>query len=158
MTRSIQGPLSVALAAGAIAAGCGGDEAGDANGSERSEYIAGSNAICADTEAKAEAAFGRIIGAGRPTPAEAQRFLHEALVPAVRENVARRAVLAAPDGDEDEVEAMIAAGRRAVAGFERLAADRSRAAALFRGAAADPATEFDSRSRAYGIEECSGGN
>lgn len=43
---------------------------------------------CARHERHAGEAFGRIIGRGRPTAAEAQRFLFEAVVPALRSRVA----------------------------------------------------------------------
>jgi hypothetical protein len=148
--------LGATLAAGAIGAGCGDDDEVESTPT-KSEYIADSNALCRQTEAKAAEAFERISG-GRPTPATAQRVLSEAIVPAVRENVSKREELAAPDGDEAEVEAMIAAGKEALSGFEEAAADRSQAVALMRGESEDPATEFDTLSREYGIEECSGGN
>ena len=61
------------------------------------------NASCAAHEKDTSEAFGRIIGEGRPTAAEAQRFLAEAVVPALREGVGERAALPAPDGDEAEI-------------------------------------------------------
>jgi hypothetical protein len=64
--------------------------------------------------------------------------------------------LSAPKGDERKIEAIFAAGDKAVAGFEHVAADRSRVEALFRGRSRDPATEFDALSRRYGITKCAG--
>jgi hypothetical protein len=148
--------LAAGLAAGLLAAGCGDDDGEDAP--TRSEYIASSNALCKESEATAEEAFGRIIGGDRPTPVKAQRFLKEGVIPAIRRNVAEREALTPPDGDEAEVEAMISAGEQAIAGLEQVAADREQVEALFRGKLRDPATEFDSLSGEYGIDQCSGGN
>jgi hypothetical protein len=154
--------LAAGLAAGLIAAGCGGDDSDEeatAKNEEaitQSEYIASSNAICERTQSQTDEPYQRIVGEGRPTPAEAQRFLAEAVLPAMRENVSGREALTAPAGDETEVEAMIAAGKQAIAGFEQVAADRSKTVALFRGELRDPATEYDSLSRAYGIDSCGG--
>jgi len=152
--------IAAVLAVGALtAAGCGGDD--DDEGAEepsKSEYIASSNALCKESEAVAAEGFERIIGSGRPSPAEAQRVLREAVIPAIRRNVGEREALVPPEGDEAEVEAIISAGNEAVAGFEEVAADRRQVEALFRGELRDPATEFDSLSREYGIEQCAGGD
>jgi hypothetical protein len=145
----------LALSAGLTA--CGGDDEGDRGISKR-EYIARANASCVKHEKVAGEAFPRIIGSGRPTPAKAQRFLAEAVVPAIRDGTAERAKLPAPEGDEAEIEAINAAARKAVRGFERIAADRSRSYALMLGKAPDPATEVDALNRRYGIEKCGGGN
>jgi hypothetical protein len=140
---------------------CGGDSEGDAL--SKSEYIARSNAICKRTAKKAEVQFRRIVGAEKPRRGEeqrylsnAQRFLRTAAIPIISENLDDRRALAAPKGDEEEIQAIIAAGDKAIAGFERIAADQSRVEALFRGRTRDPATEFDARSKRYGIESCGG--
>jgi hypothetical protein len=148
---------ALALAVAGALAGCGDDGQREQRLS-RSEYIAKANASCARREKEAGAAFSRIIGEGRPTAAEAQRFLAEAVVPALRAGVAERARLPAPEGDEEQIRAINAAATRAVVGFERIAADRSRAHALMLGQAADPAAEVDALNRRYGIEECGGGS
>ena len=155
MGRRAFGLLLAALGAGLIATGCGEDDGGT-TAPGKSDYIASSNAICKETQASVAAPFERIVGEGKPTAAKAQRFLAEGVVPAMRENVARRRSLIPPTGDEAEVEAIIAAGEKALIGFEAAAADRSLAFDLMRGSASDPASEFDSLSEAYGIEDCAG--
>jgi hypothetical protein len=140
---------------------CGGDNGGESL--SKSEYIARSNAICERTAKKAEVQFKRIVGAERPKRGEeqryvsnAQRFLEAGAIPIIRENLEDRRALGAPKGDEQEVKAILAAGETAIAGFERIATDKARVEALFRGRTPDPATEFDTRSRRYGIEKCGG--
>jgi hypothetical protein len=153
--------ISFVVIVSLFAAACGGDNDGEAL--SKSEYIARSNAACERSAKKSEVQFKRIVGAERPRRGEeqryvsnAQRFLRLAAIPIIRENLDDRRALAAPKGDEQEIDAIIAAGERAIAGFERIAADRSRVEALFRGRTPDPATEFDTRSRRYGIEHCGG--
>jgi hypothetical protein len=148
--------IAALAAAGAIAAaGCGGDD-DDAEAPSKAEYVASSNASCDRTQGEAGEAFERIVGKGRPSAAQAQRFLAEGVVPAIRENVTEREALTAPAGDEAEIEAMITAGKDALAEFERAAADRSAAVALMSGKTPDPAIEFDSLSKEYGIDRCGG--
>jgi hypothetical protein len=153
--------ISVVVATSLFAVACGGDNDGAAL--SKSEYIARSNAICQRTAKKAEVQFKRIVGAERPKRGEEQsyltkahRFLKAAAIPTIRENLEDRRALAAPKDDKEEIDAILAAGEEAIAGFERIAADRSRVEALFRGQLRDPATEFDARSKRYGIEHCAG--
>ncbi len=136
-------------------AGCGDDPQAHI---AKSEYVARSNAICASTEKAAERAFARIVGKGHPTGQRAQRFLAEGVVPAIRRNVAQRAALPTPAGDEEKIRAILAAGWRALAGFERVAADQAQTAALFRGRGPDPSRDFDALSKRYGIAQCAGGS
>jgi hypothetical protein len=140
-----------------LGAGCGDDSNEEQRLSKR-EYIAKANASCATHEKQAGAAFGRIIGEGQPTAAEAQRFLAEAVVPALRDGVAERAKLSAPQGDEAEIRAINTAARKAVTGFERIAANRAQSLRLMRGQLDDPATEVDALNRRYGVDKCGGGN
>ena len=153
--------LSLLVAVAVFASACGGDDGDDAL--TKSQYIARSNAICERTGKKAEAQFKSIVGAESPKRGEeqlyvknAQHFLRAAAIPVIRENLDRRRALPAPEGDEQEIKATLAAGEEAIAKFERIAADQSRVEALFRGQTRDPATEFDARSRRYGIEKCGG--
>ncbi len=71
-------------------AGCG-DGSNQELALSKPRYIAKANASCVRHETQAGEAFGRIIGDGRPTAAEAQRFLAEAVVAALRDGVAERA-------------------------------------------------------------------
>ena len=150
-----------ALSAALLLAACG-DSAGKTM--SKAEYVARSGATCERTGQKAGEQFTRIVGkAGRPAPeeeqrylAKAQRFLKEAAIPIIRENIAERRKLPAPEGDEKQIKAILAAGERAVDGFERIAADKSLVRQLFEEKIPDPATEFDALSRRYGINKCGG--
>ena len=153
--------LVALVAASLLIAACG-DE--DGKTVSKAEYIARSNAICERTGQKAADQFKRIVGEEGPPPpgqeqrflVKAQRFLKEAAIPTIRENLDARRQLPAPAGDEDRIEAIFAASERAVDGFERIAADRSQVRKLFEGKIPDPAKEFDALSRHYGIDKCGG--
>jgi hypothetical protein len=149
-------PLALAVTG---TTGCGDDD----DAISQQEYVARSSALCEETGKKAEVAYKRMVGQVRPTPGKEraflvkqQRFFREAAIPAIRENVERRAALPVPDGDEDEIDAIIGAGRKAVASFEDITADRSKLEALLRGKIPDPATRFDALSTRYGIDKCGG--
>ena len=158
MRRAI--PL-VVLTLASVAAGCGDDED---EGISRAEYIERSGAICERTGEQAGEQFERIVGEeGPPPPGEeerfltnAQRFLKEGAIPNIRQNIDERRELPTPEGDEEKIEAIIAAGEEALVGFERVAANRSQVRGLFEGKIPDPATEFDALSRRYGIDKCGG--
>jgi hypothetical protein len=150
-------PLVLAVAE---AIGCGDD---DEDATSQQEYVARSSALCEKTGKKAEVAYKRMVGQVRPTPGEErgfmirhQHFFREAAIPAIRENVERRAALPAPHGDEDEIDAIIGAGRKAIASFEDITADLPKLEALLRAQIPDPATRFDALSRRYGIDKCGG--
>ena len=151
----------ITLAAAVLLTACG-DEA--AKTMSKREYIARSNAICERTVRQAGEQYKRIVGEDGPPPpgqdarfvVRAQRFLKEAAIPAIRENVDERRQLPAPGGDEAQIKAIIAAGVKALAQFDRLAADRSRVRALWEGETPDPAKQFDGLSKRYGITHCAG--
>jgi hypothetical protein len=162
MTRfkgGLMSAIAVAITA-AFGAGCGGGD----DALSKSEYIARSGAICDSTSQRADMQFKRIVGVGGPPPpgqeqryiANAQRFLTEAAIPIIRSNIDQRRELPAPAGDEARIAAIIAAGERALRGFEEIASDRAKVRALFEGTLADPARQFDALSRSYGIARCGG--
>lgn len=147
--------VSAGLAALALGAGCG-DDNSDKQGLSKQDYITQSGAICTANGKKAGVAFKRIFEGAPRTPATAQRFVKEAVVPIFSDSVSRRAKLPAPGGDEKEVAAINSSGRQALAGFKQIAAKPSSSADLMRGKITDPAKEYDALSRRYGIAKCGG--
>ena len=153
--------LFLVAIASLFATACG--SGNDNKALSKPEYIARSNAICQRTSKEAGVQFNRIVGSERPKRGEeqrylskAQRFLKQAAIPIIRENLTDRRALGAPEGDEKQIDAIIAAGEKAITGFEQIAADRSRVEGLFRGRIPDPAKRFDALSRRYGINHCGG--
>lgn len=136
--RTITRGLAVAFAAAAaiLAAGCQDDATeppDQPQGLSRAAYIEQANASCAEREGEAAAALERIVGSGTPTASESQRFLTEAILPALQAGVEERAKLGAPEGDAEQIEAINDAGRRMVSGFERIASSKPQAHALMLG-------------------------
>jgi hypothetical protein len=164
ITRGLAAALTgVALALSLAACGDDGDDGGGEALSKR-EFIARSNALCERTQKKSGVVFERIVGKeGRPAPGEEQaflrkagRFLRQGAIPIISENLEGRRALPAPEGDEQKIAAINAAGAKAVAGFKQIAKDPAKVEALFRGTLADPAKRWDTLSRQYGIEKCGG--
>jgi hypothetical protein len=149
--------LLVAATIGAvlIAPGCADDDADEASEPTRAEYTASANEICIESRHAAEAVFQEAGFSGRPTPAEAQRAL-QALLPVMQESFGGRAALEVPEGEEEAIEAIDDAGQKALAEFERIAAERDESVELMSGQIPDPATEVDRLSGEYGLDECAG--
>jgi hypothetical protein len=135
------------------AVGCSDDDSNESSARAKTiskqQYIARSNAVC-------ERIGSRIPRQERAFLVTTQRFLQQAAIPAIRENVERRRALPTPDGEEQAIDAIIAAGQRALAGFEQIGADRAKLRALFEGEIPDPARRSDALSRSYGIDKCGG--
>jgi hypothetical protein len=148
--------VATTLAAVVVAAGCGSQDGGtEVSGVTKESYVAAANRACVESRERAEAVFERAGFTGRPSAVEAQRALR-ALLPVMRESFEGRAALEAPPADEEAVAAIDQAGARAIAAFERIAADPAKARALMSGQIPDPAIEVDRLSGEYGLDECAG--
>jgi hypothetical protein len=147
--------MAATIGAVLIAPGCGDDDADEASGPSKKEYVARANEICVNSREEADGVFQDAGFSGRPTPAEAQQAL-QALLPVMQESFGGRAALEAPDGEEEAIEKIDDAGEAAVAEFERIAADRDQSVALMSGQIPDPAAEVDRLSAEYGLTECAG--
>jgi hypothetical protein len=143
----------LALAISGVLTACGEDD--DEQGLPKKEYIARSGAICVSNGKKADALNQRLVQGAPRTPATAHRFIR-AVVPVFSDSVRRRSKLPAPEGEENEIRALNAAGAEALAEFRRIAAKQSRSADLMLGKIPDPAADYDARSRRYGIAKCGG--
>ena len=143
--------VAIAVALGLTA--CDNDSGEDAI--SKSEFVSRSNAICAANAEKADAIFASVLEGAPQTPENAQAFL-ERLVPVFQSGVEDRGAIPAPDGDEETVDAINAAGEEATAGFEEAAQTAQASAALMTGETPDPAVEYDQLSQDYGIDGCAG--
>jgi hypothetical protein len=150
--------VAFAAAVASSAAGCqdGAEPADQPQALSKAAYIERANASCVERERASGAGFERIVGSDTPTPSESQRFLAQAVLPALKAGVKERAQLPAPEGDAEEIEAINEAAKQMVSGFERIASSKAQAHALMLGQIPDPATEADTLNRRYGIDECGG--
>jgi len=167
-------PLALALAAGLIAAGCGDDDdettttttssatttagATGATGAtgeplSKEEFIAEADAICkaGDREIDSQAQEFFPEG-GSPGTAEEEAFVTEVLVPGVQEELDGIGALTPPEGDEDEVAAILDAAQEAI---DQLEEDPS--ALTGAGSGPDPFAEANQLATDYGLKVCGQG-
>jgi hypothetical protein len=144
--------FAVALAvAAAVAAGCAGSD-DDSTGLETSdltkqEWIAQANQICIEGDKDIGQQAGEFFD-GKPTPAESTQFSHEVVLPSIQAQVAQIRELGAPEGDEDQVEAILDAVE------EGLAKAETDSSALQEGAL----DEGTALVQAYGAKACGADN
>jgi hypothetical protein len=146
--KRLSATVAGVLAIGAIAAaGCGGNDDND-NGLEtsnlsKSEWIAQADQICAESDKGIEQQAGQFFK-GRPTPETEAQFVQQAVVPGIESANSQIRELGAPEGDEDQVQAMLDAADQ---GLTKVKADPS---ALQQGAL-EPGAEL---SKQYGLKVC----
>ena len=102
-----------ALAAASLLAACGDDDDDGGGGEQalsKAEYIKQGDAICAEgdreIEQGAEEAFGDLEQGEQPSPQAIGEFGQETVLPSLQEQIDQLRELPAPEGDEDEVNAI----------------------------------------------------
>ena len=150
--RSVAAVLAV-VALALIGAGCGDDdESGDSGSSgggdtlTKEQFLTQGNAICAAGNAELEAE-GETLGTA-PTPGEIEDFALEELVPNIQNQIDELRGLTPPEGDEEEVEAILAAAEEGVAAIEE------NPASAFDDGGADPFAQANELAADYGLTVC----
>ena len=122
--------LAASFAALAVAAtaGCGGGDEGNGDGEFPSgvsqpqtkvEFLREADRICFSTEQQIEAAADDLLAErGGVDPAEVERVALEIAVPALETEVRAIRAIPVPDGDQVEVEAILAATEEGIAEIE----------------------------------------
>ena len=145
---------AIACVAAALASGCGDDE--DEGGFSpvvsdsvsKVEFLRQADEICLSAESQIEAAADDLLtGKGNPPPEEVEEVAIAVVVPALESEVAAIGALGAPEGDEEEVEAILDATRDGIAEIE---ADPQ---ALLDGAP-ESLVEAEKLARRYGSSQC----
>jgi hypothetical protein len=113
------------LLAALILGGCGGDEENDyfspvvAEPLSKVEFLREADRICFASESQIEAAADDLVtGRGRPDPDEVERVAISIVVPALESEVRAIRAIGVPEGDEGEVEAILAATEDGIAAIE----------------------------------------
>jgi hypothetical protein len=139
-------PLLVALVGGTVLglSACGGSKEAAPT---TSEFLNSASAICKETTGKLELAGGSFFsGSGGAKKTEAD-FIKQKVNPIFETGLDRIGGLGAPDGDEDDVKAILAAGSTAL--------DKLRKNPMLiranPGSPQDPFKDFGRLSLAYGI-------
>ena len=137
-----------------LVSGCGEDD--DEGGfspvvsdpTSKVEFLRQADEICHSTESRIEAAADDLLtGKGEPDPAEVEEVALGIVVPALEAEIAAIGALEAPEGDEDEVQAILDATQ---AGIEEIEADPQ---ALLDGAPKSLA-KAEQLARRYGSQQC----
>ena len=143
------------LTVAALFVGCG-DDGDDGDGfspvvSEplsKVEFLRQADEICVSTESRIEAAADDLVTAKKdPAPAEVERIALEIVVPALESEVAAIGALGAPEGDEEQVKAILDATK---AGIAEVEADPQ---ALLDGAP-DSLRRAETLASQYGARQC----
>lgn len=102
--------LTAALIAALIAAGCGGS---DGESISKEAFIAKADAICRKSNERMEAGFASVLkdirNVTKLKPAEYEEVVDEVMVPNIEREIEQLKALGIPAGDEERVEAMLAA-------------------------------------------------
>jgi hypothetical protein len=104
------GALVIAL----VFTGCGGDDSSSSTTSiSKEEFIAKADGVCKQGTKRLEAGLVRFLTNGKevqkPSQADNEKFIIAVLTPSLRREIKEIRALGVPDGDEEKVEAMIAA-------------------------------------------------
>ena len=151
----IAASLLAIVALGLFGAGCGDDDdsgdSGDSGGDAltKAEFVKQGNAIC--TEGNAEINEGFAALGPQPSEAKQQEFILDTLVPNAQGQLDQIGELTPPEGDEDEIDAILAAGEEGLTKVEE------EPAALYRSGSADPFNEFSQLAGDYGLTVCAAG-
>jgi hypothetical protein len=96
--------IAVALAAGTVATGCGG------NGSDpKTEYVSKADRICALGTFRIGTEARKRFGSAQPAAKEQKEFARSVVVPELRTVLSKLRALAPPEGDRQRVDAIWAA-------------------------------------------------
>lgn len=138
--------LSVCL----VATGCGGDDGGDdekaAEPLSKADFVTQADEICADGNAEIEAEAEAFPD--EPSEEEIAQFADDILIPNIQGQHDDIDALGAPEGDEDDVQAVLDALQE---GIDAVEADPNTLLS-----SDDPFTEANDLAGAYGLEECAG--
>lgn len=130
-----------------VAAGCGGDDAKDDEKAEplsKADFTTQANKICADATAELEADAEEL--GDEPTQEQIEQFATDTLVPNLQDQHDDLADLGAPEGDEDEVEAILDSLQE---GIDAVEADPSLITS-----SDDPLADASDLAGAYGLTDC----
>jgi hypothetical protein len=151
-------PRTAALALSAVAllaAGCGGDdEAPDTTVGtplSKADFIAQADAICAEGSDTIDAAAAEEFGTSRPSPEEGAAFVEDVVIPTLEDEANQIDELGPPNGDVDDVEALVEGLRGAIEEVE------DNPEGILDGSARSTFADVNELAADYGLKECGNG-
>jgi hypothetical protein len=151
--------VTAALALGLVACGDDDDSGSAATTTTtaltKAEFIREANRICKQQDNKISRAsqqfFADAPNDQEPPASEVAEFGRKTVFPAIQDQIDRVEALGAPEGDEDEVKAILDAAK---SGLAKLEANPNQ---LEKGGAASAFEEFQKLAGDYGLDECAAG-
>lgn len=117
----------------------------------RPEFLARADEICLSIETQIEASGDELFNAhGRPEPAEVREFAFDVAIPKLRGEADAIRALGVPAGDDEQVDAILAAAER---GIEQIRGDPD----VLVSSAPPALREAGRLARRYGSRECGSG-
>lgn len=153
MRRTTIGVLAASAALALGAAGCGGDDEESSTVDSaaaplsKEDFIAQADQICVDGDEAIDAAGQEAFASGEPSDEELTQFFTETVLPNISDQVAEIRALGVPEGDEDEVAAILDSADQSV---EDATADPG----SLTGEGDGPFAETNQLATDYGLEEC----
>ena len=147
------GACSAALVIALAVAGCGSsddDSSSDESSTteiSKTDFVTQANEICKSSNTAIDSAANKVFGNGQPTQAETEDFITTTVVPQVETQLSAIRELGVPEGDEDQVNAMLDAAESA---NEEVKADPISATTTN----TDPFKEANKLADEYGLTEC----
>jgi hypothetical protein len=169
MRKALMLLIVASLGCALAAAGCGGDdddddttaattattEATGGPGDEplsKEEFIKAADGICRQGDQEINREAGRTFGNERPSQQAQEDFVTDTVLPNIQAQVDGIRALTPPEGDEDQVTAILDAAQRAIDETED---DPS--ALTQEGGGSDPFAEANRLAQDYGLTACGGG-
>ena len=133
------------LALSLIMGGCGSSDSDGEAARRKAEFVLDANAICATAgDVDPRRALGR-----HPSPTEFARFVRRVIVPTIQGEVDRIRALTPPEGDEEEISAILDSAQAAI--------DEVEAHPGAVNARPNPFRESTRLAHSYGLDACGGG-
>jgi hypothetical protein len=117
----------------------------------KDQFIQQADAICKQGNETIDAAASQVFGGQQPTAAQIEQFANETAIPAIQEELDGISALTPPAGDEDEVQAILAAVGQ---GLDAVKQDPQQLAASDN---AGPFAEANQLAQDYGLKVCGQG-
>ena len=155
--RTRTGALLLVGGAALIGAGCGDDDEDTTGASSapltKQEFAQQANQICADGNEEIDEGAQATFSEGRPAPEDQEAFFTDTVIPNVQSQIDDIRALTPPEGDEEEVAAIVDSAQSAV---DEIEADPAALADIEEGGSSDPFAEANKLAEDYGLEECGG--
>lgn len=109
--RALRPTIAIALVSGLLVAGCGDDDDDDAGIAtselSKQEWVEQANEICAKGNEEVGKAAQETFSQGEPSQQQVEEFALDVAMPGTQEQVDEIRALGAPEGDENEIAAIL---------------------------------------------------